>query len=481
MPTQTFGEQLLPPQNANNGGVIPSPTSDPAVVQSRQAKWKQALSSPELLAGLTQFGINLTQPKNVQQSSLGQLTRAAGSGAQAAGRVEQQAFDRGEAEAASARAELETGAKVTVAESSKTQAAAATKTAASGAEKITGELKLGQQQQKESELNSDATRGLTRNQSKLAFEQAGAVDIDAESRSRTSKAVELNAQTNAAVGLGGLALDQTAAPYINALTEAQTVQTGQLGDAAGVNAQANLKSAEAIYRNSITTAARQIQDALLTSSNIALNQANAKSANALAELRKVQLSNPTGSQKTQQIDKLAAALQAAAAESGTPITAAQAQLQATQFEKITDIPSRQQFIQDYVIAMSKGAQASFIPVTEEARLLWTTQAVHAAGPEGLNIPSGEFTPAQLGQETPPPPPPPPGGDVSAIPGAGNAAGTNTATLLTKGNLASVNAVEGAPNTSGTNSLGVPGIGTQVLGQDGIPVLAADGQPLIVTE
>lgn len=75
-------------------GVVKAPPKDEADFQQRVAGWMSFLQHPEVQAGLMQFGINATQPMAPGQTNLGHFTAAVGAGLNAAGRVEQQGFER---------------------------------------------------------------------------------------------------------------------------------------------------------------------------------------------------------------------------------------------------------------------------------------------------------------------------------------------------------------------------------------------------
>jgi hypothetical protein len=65
------------------GVQAPDPNVTPEQQQSYAAGWLQHLMSPEVRAGLAQFGANLSQPQLREQTDVGAFTAAAAGGAQA--------------------------------------------------------------------------------------------------------------------------------------------------------------------------------------------------------------------------------------------------------------------------------------------------------------------------------------------------------------------------------------------------------------
>lgn len=153
------------------------PAATPEEHEARKAGWLQLFKSPEMAAFLTQFGIAAGQPRSIAQTAGGQMLNAVAAGGNAAGRVEQQAYARGQEAQKMALESRQVGAQEESAAANTVQAQA-------------------QKQQAETTANVTAPAAAEANRASaaLAEEQASVVASDAAARTQQAQAQIQQAQ-----------------------------------------------------------------------------------------------------------------------------------------------------------------------------------------------------------------------------------------------------------------------------------------------
>lgn len=411
-----LGSNLNPDPTPDTGIKEGAPV-DEAELADRQIKWREALTSPEFIAAVGQFGVNIAQPRSILQSRGGKLANDLAGAGQAAGRVDTNRFERETTIAGTAAEQQRAEAATTGAEAAKSQA----ETSAKQVE----EVQIPQVPGKIEETG--AVAGLKKAQT--AGVEATTVREDDLQELRKK---HLEAQSNS----------------LNASADRNKA-----------NIANDLKSTQASYINALANKSNAVVKARGAEAVNALNAANAEAATALKELRAAQAEATASGgilQGTaQQTQLLANAIKKQAAAHGVTMTDADATLAAAGFIKTGTTLSKETFISNFIEERNK---ASFRPPTEEHMAAWGQIAATAADALGLQ----SINPAAV-----------------AAPSGTSGTGTlvtkdNIGTLIQGGTL-------DTGTIQGVDSLGNPTLGQQIIKADGTKAEKPDGTPIVVGE
>lgn len=329
---QSLGADLQPQVDV---GIKEGPPVDETDLAGRTSRWKEALTSPEFLAAIGQFGVNIAQPRSILQSKSGKFANAVAGAGQAAGRVDTNRFER-------------------------EQEVIATQQAQQGVEATTSQAETSRRRLEEVEIpqvepdieSTKAGTGLTEAQTEgveaSTERDIGLLELDKEFREAQINAA--NATTTDTQKQTGLREKETQARYINALANKS-------------NAAVNARGAEA--RNALNAASAEAATALKT-----LREEQAESLKAGGTL--------TGTAQSTQL--LANAIKKQAAAHGVVMTDAEATLIAAGFQKTSTTIGKESFIAEFMLERS---EASIRSPTEAQMAAWFKIAESAADALGL--------------------------------------------------------------------------------------------------
>jgi NADH dehydrogenase/NADH:ubiquinone oxidoreductase subunit G len=340
----------LNPDSTPETGVKEGPPVDEADKEARKSRWLEVLTSPEMLAAIGQFGVNIAQPRSILQSRGGKLANDFAGAAGASGRVATNRAETIAAEASTAAETAKAAAATTSAETAKTQV-----------EKVQIPQVVG----------------------KIAETAAGTALEE-------TQAASLKATTKREEGL-----QELRKKHLEAQTGALSVST----DRDKANIDNDLKNSQASYINALANKSNAVVKARGAEAVNALNTANAEAAEALKTLREAQAeAAASGSPLTgtaQQTQLLANAIKKQAAAHGTPMTDSEATLSAAGFLKTGTTLSRETFIANFIEDRNKA----FVDKepTDEHLAAWGKMAATAADALGLQSisPTTSATPSNV--------------------------------------------------------------------------------------